>query len=233
MTDRDRSANAPFCLLLFVKNPIPGQVKSRLGRSIGFAEAAELYRCFARDLLQTTQQLGLDHLIFFAPADAQIAVREWLGPERRYLPQQGEDLGERMANAFTTCFELGYGGALITGSDSPDLPGSYLEMGLQALQQQHVVIGPSDDGGYYTLGFTQENFTSEVFVGMPWSTSTVFDQTLQILQPHPVCQLPTWYDVDTVEDLRFLHQRLLQSQRQTESMAYLQQHHDRLGHASS
>lgn len=231
MNDQDRSSSdAPFCLLLFVKNPIPGTVKSRLGRRIGFEAAAALYRCFARDLLLTTQQLGIDQLIFYAPAEAETAVRDWLGSEYTYLSQQGDDLGERMAHAFTTCFERGYGGALITGSDSPDLPLSYLQNGLNALKRQHIVIGPSNDGGYYTLGFTPETFTPDVFSDMPWSTETVFEQTLQRLQPRPVHQLPTWYDVDTLEDLRHFHQRLSPAGVQTESMAFLQQHLDLLGH---
>lgn len=231
MNDQDRSSSdAPFCLLLFVKNPIPGTVKSRLGRSIGFESAAALYRCFARDLLFATQQLGIDQLIFFAPADAATAVQDWLGAEYTYLPQQGDDLGERMAHAFTTCFERGYGGALITGSDSPDLPLAYLQTGLNALKQQQIVIGPSDDGGYYTLGLTPETFTPDIFVDIPWSTETVFEQTLQRLHPRPVHQLPTWYDVDTLEDLRHFHQRLSQADVQTESMTFLQQHLDLLGH---
>lgn len=222
-----------FCLLAFVKSPVPGTVKSRLGRVIGYEQAASLYRCFARDLLSTTQKLDLDQLIFFAPADAQTSVSKWLGEHHQYFPQVGEDLGERMAHAFTTSFAMGYTGALITGSDSPDLPLSYLETGLQALKQQQVVIGPSDDGGYYTLGFTPETFTPAVFQDIPWSTSTVFEQTMQILSSHPVYQLPTWYDVDTVEDLRHFQQRLQKSQHQTESMVYLQQHHDLFGPCSS
>jgi len=226
----NRSASSlPLCLLLFVKNPVPGRVKSRLGRVIGFAEAAALYRCFARDLLQTTQQLGLDQLIFFAPADAQKPVSTWLGPHHRYYPQVDGDLGDRMAHAFTTSFELGYRGALITGSDSPDLPLSYLKTGITALKQQQVVIGPSDDGGYYALGFTPENYTPAVFKDMPWSTSRVYEQTLKILQSQDVTQLPTWYDIDTIEDLHHFHQRLQQSALHLESRVYLQQHHDRFG----
>lgn len=231
MHGQDRSfSDTSFCLLLFVKNPIPGTVKSRLGRHIGFEQAAALYRCFARDLLLTTQQLGVDQLIFYAPADAQAPVKAWLGPNCHYLPQQGEDLGERMSHAFATCFEMGYSGALITGSDSPDLPLAFLHHGLNALKQQQIVIGPSDDGGYYTLGFTPQNFTPAVFVEMPWSTSTVFAQTMDRLKSSPVYQLPTWYDVDTVEDLRHFYQRLIQAEIQTESMAFLQQHLDLLGH---
>ncbi|WP_299407796.1 TIGR04282 family arsenosugar biosynthesis glycosyltransferase [Acaryochloris sp. IP29b_bin.148] len=230
MTLSDRSSSSSsVCLLLFVKNPIPGTVKSRLGRVIGFAEAAALYRCFARDLLFTTQTLGLDQLIFFAPADAQPSVSDWLGADHQYFPQVGKDLGERMANAFTTSFQLGYRGALITGSDSPDLPLPYLEEGIQALQQQQIVIGSSDDGGYYTLGFTPENFTPAVFEGIPWSTETVFTQTLQLLPSQSVYQLPPWYDIDTVEDLRQFHQRFQHAQGPRESMAYLQQHHDCFG----
>ncbi|NJK40371.1 MAG: glycosyltransferase [Acaryochloridaceae cyanobacterium SU_2_1] len=219
-----------ICLLLFVKSPIPGQVKTRLARSIGLMAATALYQCFTQDILLITQTLSVDQLIFYAPATDSKGVEAWLGPQYVYHPQQGQDLGARMAHAFTHCFELGYSGVLIIGSDSPDLPAAYLEEGLRALSDQQVVVGASEDGGYYTLGFTAENFTPQVFEGIAWSTSRVYQQTLHELkeQQRSIHALPPWYDVDTLTDLRQLYQRLRKAGTLSASLLYLQHHEHQL-----
>ncbi|MGB7412677.1 MAG: TIGR04282 family arsenosugar biosynthesis glycosyltransferase, partial [Thermosynechococcaceae cyanobacterium] len=157
-----------ICIILFVKEPQPGQVKTRLGRSIGNEQAAKLYTCFAQDVLEILQQLPATPLIFFAPPNAQPQIEQWLEGQQ-YYPQQGNTLGDRMKHAFSRCFAQGYQRALIVGSDSPDLPLGYLEEALQQLAAEQVVIGPSDDGGYYALGFTSANYCPHVFNGIAWS----------------------------------------------------------------
>ncbi len=225
------------CLLMFVKAPYPGKVKTRLGRAIGYQRAADLYTCFAQDILATVCQLPAKPLIFFAPNDAQSQISEWL-KDQQYYPQQGETLGDRLSHAFAHCFKLGYKNTIVVGSDSPDLPLSYLHTALQELARGKVVLGPSEDGGYYALGFTQENYCPQVFQGIAWSTEKVRSQTLAILedQARDVYELPTWYDVDTLNELqRFYtqnqHQQNQPNQpnqgRESHSMAYLSQHqHD-------
>jgi uncharacterized protein len=217
---------AKTSIIVFVKDPQPGQVKTRLGRRIGDQRAAELYACFAQDVLATVHQLPAAPFIFFAPADAQPQVERWLEGQQ-YYPQVGAALGERMSNAFAHCFAWGYERALIVGSDSPDLPLDYLQQALQQLALEQVVIGPSEDGGYYALGFTQQNYCPQVFEKIAWSTETVRSQTLQILAAYhrPVHQLPTWYDVDTLPELQRFY--ACNQGQPSRSMAYLIQHeHD-------
>jgi uncharacterized protein len=201
------------CIAVLVKAPQPGKVKTRLAQAIGDVQAAQLYCCFAQDVLATIDVLGSNSLIFFTPNNSGTVVRSWLGSHRTYEPQQGQDLGERMAYAFQHSFALGYRQVLILGSDSPDLPKDYLKVAFAALQRNHVVIGPSADGGYYGLGFTPETFCQDVFGDLPWSTPAVYPQTLQILQQnHPVHILPLWSDIDTIDDLKALYQRYQEEQ---------------------
>lgn len=211
------------CILVFIKAPSPGQVKTRLGKFIGNREAAQLYQYFVEDILTTIDALGVDSLIFFTPTDSLSMLQSWLGFHRTYIPQQGDSLGDRMAHAFRASFDLGYQQVLIVGSDSPDLPNSYLLEGLEALQKGNAIVGPSEDGGYYTLGFTPITFCSEVFQDMPWSTSQVYPLTLEKLKHNALSIqiLPTWSDIDTLDDLWEFHNRHLSEQPLSESLSYL------------
>ena len=210
---------------------IRDRVKTRLGQTIGYDRAAKLYSYFAQDVLATVGQLPSAPLIFFAPDNARHEVMEWL-MGREYYPQQGRELGDRMSNAFNHCFELGYDRALVVGSDSPDLPLSYLQTALEQLAAEQVVLGPSEDGGYYALGFTKHNYCPKVFQGIDWSTEKVRTQTLAILEHNtrPIYELPTWYDVDTLSELQRFYQqnqKHLKQGEQSKSMTYLSRHqHD-------
>jgi hypothetical protein len=218
------------CILLFVKAPRPGTVKSRLARTIGQEHATRLYENFVWDLLELLQTLPIKSFIFYAPADEADFVRNWLGQEHSCHGQEGEELGARMANAFRKVFHLGYKKAMIIGSDSPDLPSDYLQEALTALQEQNVVIGPAKDGGYYTLGFTQQGFLPEVFQDICWSTQTVLANTLDILEQHQKIahKLPLWYDVDTLDDLRLFYLRNQQLNPDSHTMQYLIQHQNEI-----
>lgn len=214
------------CILLFVKAPQPGQVKTRLAKTIGTHYATEIYQCFVQDILRQLQDLAAETLVFYAPVAAQDSLHQWLGDSTPYYSQQGDDLGQRMTHAFVQAFELGFQQALIIGSDSPDLPITFLEEALGAIHQEAVAIGPTDDGGYYTLGFSQAAFQPEIFQTIPWSTATVFARTLTLLQNHQkkIHQLPYWFDVDTWEDLQAFYWRNKTSGAAPYTMQYLTQH---------
>lgn len=206
--------------------PQPGRVKTRLAATIGSEHAVALYQCFVQDILTTLHlEPTWDLLIFYAPAEAE-PVR-WLGDQYHYVAQQGQDLGERMAHGFRYTFGLGYRNALILGSDSPDLPWTHLQQAKQALTAEQIVIGPSQDGGYYTLGFTHRNFTPAVFANIPWSTAAVFAETWDRLaaQSCPVLVLPPWFDIDTLADLRQFYHRVQRAPNLTHSQTcrYLDQ----------
>uniref|UniRef100_B8HVI6 Glycosyltransferase n=1 Tax=Cyanothece sp. (strain PCC 7425 / ATCC 29141) TaxID=395961 RepID=B8HVI6_CYAP4 len=195
------------CVLLFVKVPQPGRVKTRLAEAIGIDHATQLYQTFGLDLLNLLRQLPADLLIYYTPVGAEATLQAWLGREWPYYAQVGEDLGARLTAAFSHAFALGYQRAIVLGSDSPDIPLAYLQEALEVLQHHQVAIGPTRDGGYYTIGFSAANFLPQAFSGIAWSTETVFDRTLERLKAHTAVHiLPPWYDVDTLADLEQLEQ---------------------------
>jgi len=197
------------CVLILVKAPERGRVKTRLAVSIGQDGAVDLYRRFVEDLLTMLDTLGVEVACCYQPAGAEATLLQWLGCHRRLVPQRGVDLGQRMQNAFRYVFEKGMSRAVLIGSDSPDLAPGIIEQALDALQTRDAVIGPSSDGGYYLLGFTAERFLSEVFEDICWSTDCVCDQTLRVLDRYErdVFVLPQWHDIDTRSDLDELIER--------------------------
>ncbi len=197
------------CVLFFVKYPMAGRVKTRLAEHVGQDVATDLYKSFVADILSTMHALSVNFKIVFYPPDAENQFQQWLGEEYSYSPQIGKELGERMKTAFLQAFSDGYNSVVIIGSDIPDLPAEYLKLGFKALETNDVVVGPSSDGGYYLIGFAKEAFLPDVFKGISWSGTDVFEDTLNILKGHrqKVYLLPQWHDVDTWADLSELVQR--------------------------
>jgi glycosyltransferase A (GT-A) superfamily protein (DUF2064 family) len=111
-----------------------------------------------------------------------------------------------MRNAFEDVFDEGFDAAILIGSDLPDLPKQFLELAADTLETHDAVIGPSSDGGYYLIGFTKAGLLPDAFEGVTWSTDSVFDQTISILNKdkRKTHLLPPWHDVDTLADLRSL-----------------------------
>ena len=197
------------CLIVFIKSPEAERVKTRLAAVVGEKKARLLYRCFVEDLLDSLNQGDYCLKLFFYPPDRPQVFSRWLGDDRSYEPQTGEDLGERMKNAFEKCFAEGFDKAILIGSDSPDLPREIIDEGFAALTSCDAVIGPSLDGGYYLIGFKTETFLPELFSGIPWSTEGVLKSTRAILDKKgiKVFFLPPWRDIDTYEDLKALIER--------------------------
>ncbi len=215
------------CILLFVKAPQPGKVKTRLAKSIGVVHATRLYECFVSDTLQNLRQLNAQVLVYYTPVDSEAAVKTWLAeqlPGLMFQAQQGQDLGAKLHHAFAQAFQLGYAKAIALGSDSPDLPIDFLQQAIIALTGETVVIGPAADGGYYTIGFTQLGFLPQVFEQIAWSTSTVYAETLTHLKTRPVYSLPTWFDIDTLVDLKALQMRLQTTEVACQTLRYLNQY---------
>jgi rSAM/selenodomain-associated transferase 1 len=197
------------CLLLFVKSPIKGKVKTRLAAEIGEDFAVELYKCFVEDLISLVENLDVQFKICFFPPNTKSTLLEWLGEQHCYRPQIGNNLGERLKNAFDNSFEEGFSKLVAIGSDSPDLPENFLRQAFKELESCDAVVGPSNDGGYYLIGFSKDSFLPEAFDGIAWSTSAVCNQTQMTLMKHRlnIHFLPQWYDVDTQLDLNRLAAR--------------------------
>ena len=194
------------CLVMFVRFPEQGQVKSRLAKDLGAEAAKNLYRCFVEDLLERFSGEGYSFRLAFHPAGKERKMREMLGDGLSYIPQAGDDLGERMKLAFLRCFSEGVRSLVLIGSDVPDLPARIVDEAFLALDEYDAVIGPAADGGYYLLGFRQDTFCGDVFKGLPWGTDTVFRKTMQIFHRVGtlVHVLPVWRDIDKYEDIKAL-----------------------------
>lgn len=202
------------CLIVFVKNPIPNQVKTRLQPILSAEQAASLYKAFLKDWCTTLSTLcDYDLIIAYTPPDSQPDLEKLIGKKVTYIPQIGIELGERLTNATKWGAKNGYEKIVIVGSDSPTLPKSYITDAATALDSRDMVIGPSADGGYYLIGFTMNALSKtvpSVFEGIKWSTAQVLQQTLTRIK---ACKatlklLPPWYDVDTPEDLELLSTHL-------------------------
>ena len=200
-------------LVIFAKAPIPGQVKTRLCPPLTPDEAASLHGSFVLDALErsrddrttgrvTLNRVPLDRFVACAPSASHVffkIIEERHGVQ--LLDQIGEDLGARMDQAFRAIFARGYQRVLVVGTDLPSLPGACYTEALSLLADHDLVLGPSLDGGYYLIGLRGP--APELFVGMPWSTDRVcaLTQAKADALGLKTGLLPTWRDVDTIEDL--------------------------------
>lgn len=200
-----------ICVIVFAKNPVPNQVKTRLIPTLLPEQAATLYTAFLTDWCEGLAKLSdVDLIIAYTPAGAESDLRGLIGDHAIYIPQMGTDLGERLTSATQWAAEQGYAKILLVGSDSPTLPISYIPQAFTLLDSQDITIGPSTDGGYYLIGFSVANVAIAVplvFENVAWSTADVFQQTVTRIRSlnATVGLLPPWYDIDTAEDLAFLH----------------------------
>jgi len=215
------------CLLFFVKYPEPGQIKSRLAASLAAITIVELYRNFVLDLLAMLESLAIPCYICYFPENKERQCKEWLGENYFYLSQQGNDLGEKMKHCFTHAFSQGFDRVITIGSDSPDLPSNFITEAFSSITTMDSVIGPAFDGGYYLIGFKKKTFLPQVFGGITWSSASVFQESLKILQEagHKTFLLPRWHDIDTLSDLKNLIQRGKQSSfSNSRTMSFLLRH---------
>ena len=186
------------------KAPIAGTVKTRLVPPLTHDQAAELYRAMLADQFEHLKALAsADLYLAFTPIDAAFLIKEIAPPNFRCFPQRGDNLGGRMNAVFDELWSREYRNIVLIGSDLPALPLSFLQKAFQILANpgNRIVLGPSRDGGYYLIGMNQP--TPEVFANMTWSHSQVLAQTMERLAAIAIKPevLPTWFDLDTVDDL--------------------------------
>ena len=200
------SSSAKNRLVVFVKAPVPGQVKTRLVPPLTPEGACGLYRSWARDLFRRAGAWGGSSVdIAYAP-HASSPSPDWLDGGRpvSFFPQTGRDLGEKMTHAFRNAFQSGAERVVIVGSDSPGLPVDYLAQAFRFLEEAPLVIGPARDGGYYLVGLRRP--CPELFESIPWSTAEVLPRTLDRAARLglSVRLLPEYFDVDRPADLELI-----------------------------
>lgn len=187
-------------LIIFIRNPEPGKVKTRLTDTIGEEESLKVYR----KLLEHTQQVALN-----VPVDREVWYSDYIDREDEWSPsefskklQKTGDLGDKMLYAFQEGFDSGYDKIVIIGSDCLELNVNHIKDAYQFLDQYDVVLGPSADGGYYLLGM--KRLIPGLFLDKPWSEPDLYRQTVLTIRNESLTyyELEQLNDIDTWEDLK-------------------------------
>tara|TARA_B110000046_G_scaffold23028_1_gene21821 strand:- start:178 stop:780 length:603 start_codon:yes stop_codon:yes gene_type:complete len=184
-------------LLVFTRNPELGKVKTRLAKTVGNATALKIYTFLLKRTRDIAIKVSADKAVYYS-----VKVREndiWDASIFQKHQQVGEDLGIRMLHAFKNGFKAGYEKVMIIGSDLYDITAETIENAIIALENNEVVIGPAEDGGYYLLGMN--SLEEKVFKNKDWGTETVRKDTLKDLKDKKVFLLGELNDVDIFEDI--------------------------------
>jgi rSAM/selenodomain-associated transferase 1 len=198
---------------IMCKTPTPGRSKTRLSPPLRPEECAEISACFIQDLAKTIDTLTTDGDVtgyaVYTPVGSEHALRQLLPAGFRLQLQCEGDFGERLLCATDDLLTAGHDGAILINSDSPTLPASILRAAVNALREDdNVVLSPAIDGGYTLIGLSKLH--RRLFEDIPWSTSAVYDLTLERARSIglPVVSVPGWYDVDDHASLTMLEREI-------------------------
>lgn len=194
-------------LLIFVKNLEKGKVKTRLARTVGDEKALEVYKKLTTYTRRITSKVSAIRKVWYSRFIPE--KDEWDDEKFMKKIQQGDNLGIRMKNAFAESFSSGPKNVVIIGSDCAELTADNIEHAFSELGNHELVIGPSEDGGYYLLGMKELHY--EFFEGIDWSTSKVLAQTLEKARRKAlkISIMPELNDVDNEDDWRSVEEQLL------------------------
>jgi rSAM/selenodomain-associated transferase 1 len=187
-------------LLIFIKNPEPGKVKTRLAATVGNQKAYQIYKKLLSHTLKTASGVDVQRQVWYSSfVDSNDFISESTFVKKA---QSGKDLGARMLHAFKTGFDDGYKNIVIIGSDCPDVTTRIIEQAFDQLNKHDVVVGPSADGGYYLLGMNKMH--GDLFSDIAWSTEHVMEQTLEKINDLSLSLslLTELNDIDTIKDLK-------------------------------
>lgn len=190
-------------LIIFLKYPEPGKVKTRLAKDVGSDQAASIYSHMAQAIIDNVlDPSSYKTVIYFNPPDKQREIIDWLGKkEVQYSPQKGNTLGDKISNAFKEVFCHGSDKTVIIGTDCIEITLETINKTMDLLNDNDAVLGPAKDGGYYLLGLNK--FTPQIFQDIDWSTEYVLEQTVEKMNNNQLNfqLLKTLKDIDTVDDI--------------------------------
>ena len=193
---------------IFVKQPVVGQVKTRLCPPLQPEEAAQLYEVAMQETIERFAAGPIPVVLFYAGSLEYFSEKF---PALPSLSQPAGDLGQRMTEAMAALHETGCQAAALIGSDSPDLPYAQVEAAFALLVEQDVVTIPASDGGYVLVGNSRP--CPEIFQDVPWSTAEVLTTTRKRAEQYAIsyCESGGWDDVDDRESLLALVARTPES----------------------
>ncbi len=182
-----------------IKEPLPGRVKTRLGKDVGMTTAAWWFRHQVARLLRRLRDPRWDVVLAVSPDAMGMTSRVWPAHMIR-VPQGGGDLGERMARVFR---HMPPGPVVIIGADIPGVSKTHIASAFTRLGNHEAVFGPADDGGYWLIGLKRMKAqTPQLFDGVRWSTEFALEDTIATIPDLRIGYVAQLSDVDTVADLR-------------------------------
>ena len=184
-------------LIVFVKNIKLGKVKTRLAKTIGTEGAFQVYKHLVEITENVTNQISFEKRVYFS----DVIINEKWQKTTKFV-QKGADLGQKIQNSFENGQKDGFDKILLIGSDLPDISSTIIQKGINELENNEVVFGPAEDGGYYLVGMSKPHFC--VFENKQWSTENLLQTTLNELNEKGIgySLLETLNDVDTIDDLK-------------------------------
>ncbi|MEL7833089.1 TIGR04282 family arsenosugar biosynthesis glycosyltransferase [Fodinibius sp. Rm-B-1B1-1] len=187
-------------LIIFVKNPEKGKVKTRLAKTVGDEKALDVYHELLRITKSVADSISVNKQVWYSQFVEENDL--WSKGTYEKYPQEGENLGQRMQHAFREAFESEQQKVVIIGSDCASLRNEIVQEAFNKLDTHEVVIGPAQDGGYYLLGMSE--YYPVLFEGKSWSSSSVLQSTVEQVEKMNLSYhlLPTLNDIDTEADLR-------------------------------
>jgi rSAM/selenodomain-associated transferase 1 len=194
---------------VFAKQPIVGQVKTRLAHASTPEWARRIAQAILEDSLDRFSEVEACRAIVYAPTAGSDFFSQLARGRYESIPQRDGDLGKRLQHFFSDARPHGYSRILAIGADSPTLPIAYIEQAFRLLESHDVVLGPAFDGGYYLIGLGAKDI--RVFDDIPWSTSRVLEKTVERVREVSarLALLPPWYDIDTLDDWAMLRGHVL------------------------
>ena len=194
---------------VMAKYPEEGKVKTRLVPPLTYSQATGLYEVILLDTIEAISRLDQFYkkVIFHYPENKGTYFNDITGPGWLVLPQSGKDLGERLKNTFLE-FKDSKSPMIIIGSDSPTLPGQYLINSGDLLSDNDIVLGPTEDGGFYLIAIkdTSGSFIKDIFDNIRWSTSHALSDIIENIKivNKKFALVGKWYDIDTPDDIERL-----------------------------
>jgi uncharacterized protein len=204
----------PAHLIVMAREPVPGQVKTRLAGELGPEGAARLQGALALDLCERLARRF--EMTVAADPDPGSAFFQDIAQRTgaKLVPQCPGDLGARMARALEARLRAGDAAALLIGTDLPALPGGHLTAAAAELTRHALVLGPAADGGYYAVGAARsallrwDAVCARMFTGIRWGGPSVLHDTLVRAEDLDLALGPAWYDLDEARDLKPLLRHL-------------------------
>ncbi len=184
-------------LIILTRNPELGKVKTRLAKTIGDQSALDIYKFLLNYTAEITKEIRVDKAVYYSEDICENDIWDRAIYQKRL--QKGEDLGDRIGDAFENAFYEGYERVLIIGSDMYDIQPQHINEAFEKLKDNQVVIGPAEDGGFYLLGMNA--LFPDAFKKKAWGTETVLKDTLRDLGKVSVAFLEQLNDIDVYEDI--------------------------------